>query len=360
MTADVRWPGPLFVVGPSRSGTTMMQTVLSSHPRVALASETHYFDDLRPRVGGGPLAAMAPADRDRCLDYFRALASRPYGKGGDPERSPLTRADLRAMAERFGGHADAVFEAFCRRRGAGRDPGQGTPIWGEKTPRHVFRLAEIFAAFPRAKALAMIRDPRAAVVSYRDWQYHGGYGELETKPGFQAALEADYRRAQLSYHIVLSTLMWRATVNAALEAARRFGPERVRLLRYEDFVADPVAELAALCAWIGVDPDPAMLEVPLHNSSTAGFAPRAGISADPMERWRDRLNPRETGIIQRVAGRTLDRAGYAPVPGMGSALDLVSAYAELPGVVLRATRANRGRVGNLPAYAWRRLRAAVK
>ena len=76
MTADVRWPGPVFVVGPSRSGTTMMQTVLSSHPRVALASETHYFDDLRPRIGGGPLAAMAPADRDRGLRGLLPAARR--------------------------------------------------------------------------------------------------------------------------------------------------------------------------------------------------------------------------------------------------------------------------------------------
>jgi hypothetical protein len=359
MTADLRWPGPLFVVGPSRSGTTMMQSVLSSHPRVALAPETHYFDDLRPRTGGGPLAAMTPENRDRCLDYFRALASRPYGKGGDAARSPLSRDELLARANALGGTADAAFEAFCRMRGArGRET--EAAIWGEKTPRHVFRLAEIFAAFPEARALAMIRDPRAAVVSYRDWQYRGGYGDLENRPGFQAALEADYRRAQLSYHIVLSTLMWRATVNAAYDAAARFGPERVRLLRYEDFVAAPQDELAAVCAWIGVEPDPVMLEVPLHNSSTAGFAPRAGVSADPMERWRDKLDPRETGIIQRVAGRTLARAGYTAVPGAGSALDLARAYAELPAVVLRATRANHARVGNLPVYAWRRFRAAMK
>jgi hypothetical protein len=198
------------------------------------------------------------------------------------------------------------------------------------------------------------------VVSYRDWQYRGGYGDLENRPGFQAALEADYRRAQLSYHIVLSTLMWRATVNAAYDASARFGPDRVRLLRYEDFVAAPHDELAAICAWIGIEPDPAMLDVPLHNSSTAGFAPRAGVSADPMERWRDKLDARETGIIQRVAGRTLTRAGYVPVPGAGSALDLARAYAELPAVVVRATRANRARAGNLPVYAWRRFRAAMK
>jgi hypothetical protein len=59
-------------------------------------------------------------------------------------------------------------------------------------------------------------------------------------------------------------------------------------------------------------------------------------------------------------GRTLARAGYTAIPGAGSALDLARAYAELPAVVLRATRANHARVGNLPVYAWRRLRAAIK
>ena len=44
MTTGAR---PLFVVGPSRSGTSLMRALLNGHADIALAGETHYFDDLR-------------------------------------------------------------------------------------------------------------------------------------------------------------------------------------------------------------------------------------------------------------------------------------------------------------------------
>ena len=43
-------PSPLFICGPSRSGTTVVLSLLDAHPDVAVAPETHYFDDLRVRL----------------------------------------------------------------------------------------------------------------------------------------------------------------------------------------------------------------------------------------------------------------------------------------------------------------------
>ena len=96
---------PVFIVGASRSGTAMLQSVLRRNPDVRLAGETHYFDDLRPRVIGTRLADLDAADRDASVDYFRALTVRPYGKNGDPARSSARRA-----------------RSFWPARSAGRDP----------------------------------------------------------------------------------------------------------------------------------------------------------------------------------------------------------------------------------------------
>ena len=41
---------PVFVAGPSRSGTALVRSLLNGHPDVHIASETHFFDDLRRRV----------------------------------------------------------------------------------------------------------------------------------------------------------------------------------------------------------------------------------------------------------------------------------------------------------------------
>ena len=76
------WGDPIFIGGPSRSGTTMISQMLGAHPAIHVTRETHYFDDLRSKIRGESLAALEPAARDKALDYFRALSDRPYGLKG--------------------------------------------------------------------------------------------------------------------------------------------------------------------------------------------------------------------------------------------------------------------------------------
>lgn len=336
----------------------MLSTMLSRHPMIHLRGETHYFDDLRPRVGSKPLAAMTPNERAMVVDYFRSLSHRPYGKRGDPDRGWLTREALLAEAAAYGEGADAAFMAFCLLC-AGRF-GKHPTIWGEKTPRNVFRIDDIVAAFPRAKVICMVRDPRATVVSYRDWvQKKIADSELARDADFVAAYAEDHLRKQSSYNIVLAVAMWRAAVNAAAAAAARHGPERVRVLRYEDVVADPQAALSDLCGWLGVDYHREMLEVDLANSSYGG-ARGAGVSASPVDRWREKLSARETGVIQSVAGDAMRRYGYAALPVRLGVLELAQAYLAAPFAAVRAARANKARIASLPLYVWRRMRSAVR
>ena len=56
--------------------------------------------------------------------------------------------------------------------------------------------------------------------------------------------------------------MWRSAMQAALEAVRRFGSERVRLQPYETLVAGSGRrDCASSAAWLGVDYEDAMLGV---------------------------------------------------------------------------------------------------
>ena len=240
---------------------------------------------------------------------------------------------------------------------AGRE---GATVWGEKTPRHVFRIPEILAAFPKAKIVCMVRDPRAVVASYRDWRYQGGLRQAEHDMEFQAAIRADEERAQRSYHIVLASLMWRAAANAAFAAQTRFTEQRVRVVNYEQVTDAPEATLRAVADWLGIAFDPGMLAIPLHNSSATKFDAQAGVSQAPKDRWRKALSDREIGVIQKVAGKSLGAAGYRPLAVKSSPLDLPRAYAELPFAISRAALANRTRYASLPSYALNRLRAALR
>jgi LPS sulfotransferase NodH len=70
---------PIFVVGASRSGTNLLRALLNANGEVSISPETHYFDDLRPRLSSGGTAPLEPDDRERCENYFLALSHRAYG-----------------------------------------------------------------------------------------------------------------------------------------------------------------------------------------------------------------------------------------------------------------------------------------
>ena len=352
MGADASWSEPVFITGASRSGTAMVQSILVRNRQVRLAGETHYFDDLRPRVAGRPLDDAA---RITCADYFRSLTVRPYGKNGDPAQSWLSREELLDAAGQTGDTADSIFEAFCKLLAAR----EGASVWGEKTPRHVFRIKEILEAFPRAKVICMIRDPRAVVASYRDWRYQGGIVRAEGDAAFQSAIRADEERAKRSYHIVLASLMWRGAANAAFAAQTEFTRDRARIVNYETVANEPEAALREITAWLGIDFEAGMLDIPLHNSSATRFDAGAGVSKAPQNRWREALSDREIGIIQKVAGKTLTDAGYEPLEVRTGPLDLPLAWAGMPVAVVRAALANRSRTGSLPSYALKRLKAVL-
>lgn len=341
---------PLFVVGPSRSGTSLMRALLNRHPDVGLAGETHYFDDLRLRLQGRELTGLTEDDRSSCEQYFMALAHRPYGHDGNADAGWLGRAELRAAADGIGDGADAYFEAFCRlssqRRAATR--------WGEKTPRHVFRIDEILGRYPTARIVAMVRDPRAVVASYRDWKVDNGGFDLERDPDHQAALERDEQRTRRSYHPILLSLLWRSQAGA-LDAASARRSANVRVVRYEDLVSDPAHTVEDLATWLGLDYLPGMLDVPILNSSFTRFTKGAGVSTEAVERWAKLLTPQEVAAVQSTCGSMMRAFGYtlreAPFTWKVGLL-----WAGVPMAGAQSLHANRARIAGMPRYVLRRVR----
>lgn len=342
-------PEMIFIVGASRSGTTMMSSILNQHQNVSISMETHYFDDLRQKLGKKP--ALTSEEQRRCENYFLALGHRAYNHHGDPEKSRYSRDELCTLANVIGCDADAYFEAFCRidARLTGKQ------IWGEKTPRHVFRIPEILEKFPKGRVICMVRDPRAVIASYRDWTYRERGSNFEDDPERKLEIERADERARKSYNIILLSMLWRSTVSAAVAAQEQFGSQRVRIQQYEELVTSPELTVQNITSWLDIEYQAGMLEVPMKNSTFSQVQRSKGVSSEAVQRWRQKLSDAEVGLVQTCCGPMLLDAGYESEPVRTPYALLMWKWATLPLAGVQAAAANRERIASLPAYLWQRL-----
>jgi hypothetical protein len=157
------------------------------------------------------------------------------------------------------------------------------------TPRlamELDRVERLFGAYPDGLLISIVRDPRgwyASALRHRKY-----YADVEQSIG-----------------------LWRASTEAALEAAARFA-DRVVVLTYEELLEDPEAVVSALAARIGIAMTPELL-VPTFNgrpirANSSEAVERTGILPERGSAYVDVLDRETIARIERLAGDLYERA----------------------------------------------------
>ncbi len=331
----------VFVVGNSRSGTTMMGRMLGANPSVYTLGEMHFFEQL-----------WTTADKDRHLAEPEAvelvarlldIQRRGYLRKGDP--APFVREAEEVVASaRSGALTPAeAFGVFLSYEAARND--KTVPC--DQTPRNVLYTKEILELYPGARIVNMVRDPRDVLLSQKG----------KWKRRFLGAKGIPLRealRSWVNYHPITISKLWNSSVAAAAGVA---GEDRVRSLRFEDLLADPDGTVREVCDFVGLPFSADMLAVPQVGSSSGRDHPeQAGVNADRAGSWRrGGLSPTEVFLCQKVTGRLMKSHRYAPVPVAPSPVRTVWSVLSLPVKLALALLLNLGRVRNIRETIKRRL-----
>jgi hypothetical protein len=300
-------PEAIFIVGVSRSGTTLMRRILDRHSRIAIATENHFLGHLLPWEGTrhyfrrlGDLRDDATVRALVELIYSGELQRRSKLRELSPYWRWLTgkvpRADMEACLLASDRTERGVFEAFLRIYADRR----GKAIIGEKTPAHVDWVDELLEWFPDGRVVHCLRDPRAIYVSElrRRTEHAVGfpYRQLAAAPALMARF------------VLLEVVWaWARAVHKHRELSRRY-PGRYRLVSFEDVVSAPQATLEDLCTFLGVALEPQMLEQKV--TSKGARVGSVGFDAAAAFRWREHIDERAQGAIERLLGRRLAEMGY--------------------------------------------------
>lgn len=254
---------PIFILGPHRSGTTLLYGMLAKHPDLGyLARDNHRF----PRYPFLAYLIMRlrradyPVQGQKFWDYFW---TGPDDRMSVEEATPAVISWYRKRVRRI-----------LRLRGVAR--------FVAKYPRLSLRVEWLDRLFPGALFIHLTRDWRAVVNSktlkkvIREKKEGGRWFGVRV-PGWQEMRSLP--------HEIAAGRQYRA-ITLTLEQERDRYSDRFFVLHYEDLCAQPLQTIQRLVNWCGLDsPGPFMDSVP-KSLQSANYKWREQLGKEIIEKIR--------------------------------------------------------------------------
>ncbi|MBW1877246.1 MAG: sulfotransferase [Deltaproteobacteria bacterium] len=260
---------PIFVIGTGRSGTTLLRMMLCAHPRIYLTHEASFYvwESVFPWKRGAE-AFLRWYAHSFSFRWLR-VAAEPVLQGLS---RPLTRE-----------HISDLYTAVMRAKAAEH----GKVRFGDKTPSHAGNLPRLFADYPDARVIRIVRDPRGMLRS-------------------------------------LSRMPWgtRSIVAGSMLCGterRQVAPFRDRILeiRLEDLLEAPRETMEQVLGHVGEPWSDQVLDHAAHLPvgddlpPVPWFQSAATKLGPPVKRWHD-YDAREIRLLEYLNRKTMERFGFPP------------------------------------------------
>jgi hypothetical protein len=292
---------PFFVIGASRSGTTLLRLMLNEHPALHVPRESWFLIDLMDKL---PLEY--PLSKEQIRLAFEIITTHWRWIGWEVEDSCLWDRLAPLHEPLLSDLIDAVFKLSSER--------SGKYSWGDKTPEYIRHIDRLHTVFPEAKFVHIIRDGRDVCLSLTRY---------------------DYRMGVLSEN----AKYWAEWVAAGIESGRRLPEDLYLEIAYEDLVVNAEQTLRKVCQFLTVPYDHRMLEY--HKNAGRNVASWEWghhyktlnpLSSEEVHKWRREMRMLDLIVFESVAGYTMDRTNqdkvftgiYRTIPRAYTALNEVT------------------------------------
>lgn len=331
----------IFIVGNSRSGTTMMSRILGKHPQVFSFNELHFFGELWTPQAEKEVSSKD--DLELLMAKLFCVQRDGYLTQGNPKfflaeareaiaKIPLDKLDPATIFQSF-----MMYEAEAK----------GKSIPCEHTPGNVFYIKEILELYPQAKIINMVRDPRDVLLSQkRKWKRRFlGAKKIPLKEAI---------RSKVNYHPITISQLWNASIGAAEKFSDR---DRVYSLRFEELLEKPEVKVKEVFDFLGISFERSVLDVPRIGSSSAEDRPaKTGIDANKAGNWqKGGLTKTEIFLCKQVTKSFREKYSYSSESIKPNYLELGFSLFYLPFQLVLAGLLNVNRMRSIIDTIKRRL-----
>lgn len=257
---------PLFIVGVPRSGTTLARSLMQVFDQIYLPPDEF---QLLPIVMSSDRTVAELGTLIQASNFAEHMRRRqiwPDSSFWDQFHAANT------TSEAFQSLVLAI---------AAKDDARNLTYWGDKTPENLFHLDKIFAVWPDAKIIHVVRDPRSTVLSMKN-----SWGRSAIR----------------------GSMIWRKGIEAIRQ--QKDGPKAAQIyeIRYEDLTKDAVSEMANLSRW---------LDLPFAEDALFDFqteerwseTKRSGIQPRGAQ-WDSPKHLNDTKIVEGICFDAMGTAGY--------------------------------------------------
>jgi hypothetical protein len=268
----------VFLSGNQRSGKTLLQLILASHPEITISPGTNVIAKVlfeMPR--NRPLS-------EKNLRLMRQVLQKD-------RKFKAWRIDHRAYQAHVAQYRDVtsaqVVEDLMRFFRDQTKP--GARYVGNKKGSYCKDGDLVKRVFPRAKMVFLLRDARGAVSSM-----------LETQP---------------EHDITSASLTWMMKARR-IRALKKAFPDDVFVCRYEALVAEPERVVRSLTDFLDLEFVPEMLSKYRTNDATRARTDTTHaetyeeITTRMVDEWKTHMTPEQIGIVEGLVGSELEASGY--------------------------------------------------
>ncbi len=271
----------LFIVGRGRSGTTLLQSILNSSDKIAVAEEAQFIMLLCNKY------LNTKWDIERVISFYEDLWLESRLKNWNLEKTIL-REELISFSNNptFAGLCSVVYAHNARKQGK-----IDVAVLGDKNPHYALYIAKLIEIFPNARFIHIIRDYRDTIVSYQN---------VDFDPNSTAALAYRWNR-----------------YNKEVLHFKAMHPEKFITLKFENLLAEPENNLKQICEFLTVDYAPSMMN--FHEKKGGDYWNKEWQPniARPIDKghvytWKKKMADSDVRIADSICAKMAAKLGYEP------------------------------------------------
>lgn len=306
---------PIFLTGCGRSGTSLLQRLISNHKNIySFKSETHFFGIYNN------ILSLRETNIDSLLksaNYTGAMEVfyKEFESKKDFDNLALSilsvmlyTIELSPSMVKNNDYESSVVEIFNEIKKLDEYKSvtnryemfslltsyltikSNKKRWADKSSTNMFCTQRILELFPDAKFIEIYRDPRGVYYSWTRCPFK--FFKLTTS--------------------ITCIERWRKIAGLGEKLEKEFNGKYYRI-KYEDLLINPIKELEKICDFIEEEFDLDMFNVITTNSSFEKYNDKKGIDPERINHWKNSLSKSELIFIDFTTRKSRKNLGYADI-----------------------------------------------